>query len=71
MVTVHIKETEQTDKEGGLCAGDCSGASRVGCREKDVAQVAQHNGQHYTSPTQPSGQTTECLQLEAPSALLQ
>ena len=33
-------------QEGWLC----SGASRVGCGE-DVAQAAQHNGQHYTQPT--------------------
>ena len=34
-------------QEGWLC----SGASRVGCGEKDVAQAAQHNSQHYTQPT--------------------
>ena len=56
----------------------------VGCGEKEVAQAAQHNGhytthslhnllirQHYTHPTQPPDQTTECLQSEAPSVLVQ
>ena len=57
-------------KKGGLCAVDCSGVLRVGCGERDVEQVAQHNRQHYTPPTKP-GLTTECLQSEAPTALLQ
>ena len=56
-------------KKAVLSAGYCFGASRVGCGEKDVAQAAQHNG-HYTPPTQPTGQTTECHQLEAPLAQL-
>ena len=42
-------------------------APAVGCWEKNVAQTAQHNGQHFTSPAWPTGQTAECFQLEAPS----
>ena len=34
-----LLETEQTDKEGWLCAGDCTGAPEVDSGEKDVAQV--------------------------------
>ena len=41
-----------------LCAGDCSRAPSIGCGEKDVAQAAPHNGQYFTSPARPPGQTT-------------
>lgn len=58
-------------KKAGCVLGTFSGAPRVGCGEMDVARVVQHKRQHYTPPTQPSGQTTECLQSEAPSAPLQ
>ena len=36
---------------GLLCAGDCSGAPRDGFWEKDVAQTAQHNVQHFPCTT--------------------
>ena len=43
----------------------------VGCLKKDVAQTAQHNEQHLTSPLHNLLVRHQCPQSEVPSAPLQ
>ena len=40
-----LKETEQTDKEDRLCAGDCSGAPEDDGKKKNSIKVHEHKEQ--------------------------
>ena len=40
------KKTEQTDEEGWLCAGDCSGVPGADYAKRNAAQVDEYNEQH-------------------------